>query len=126
MAEQIKRASVFINNNKVAETETAEWSVETNAEQLHAQEGVIGASQGNLMCELRLNGAHPVNKQAGLQSVEDAMNDQTDVVCIYKMGVTTWQCAMRVKQGSYSSDNRSGTAKSSFTLINTENPKKLG
>lgn len=125
MAEQIRRAQLYINNNLVIETETADLSFESNAERAHAQEGVISASQGNVELEIRFNGVTPVAKGPGLQALEDAMVSQTDVTAVYKQGASTYQCACRVKTGSYNSDSRSGMAKASFTLINTENPKKL-
>jgi hypothetical protein len=125
MSEQIRRAQVWVNNNLLVEVETAELNFESNAERAHGQEGVLGAGQGNPEVEIRFSGATIVNKKAGMSAIEDAMVAQEDVTAVYRQGTSTYQMSGRVKTGSYSSDNRSGMPKHNFTIINTENPKKL-
>lgn len=124
MAEEIRRASAYVESMKVAEMESSDYSENTNGERMHAQDGVLGISTGNPEVELRFNVIRPVNPKGALMKMEEVIAGQQYVTLSYKIGTKIISAAYKCTQRSYSSDSRTGTMKGTFTFMNAENPSE--
>lgn len=125
MASKWKRAKLWVNNNLVAEVESTEGTFNANTERAHIQDGVDGASEGNVEIDVRVNIVKYVDQKAGAQAIEDAMFNQTPLTATYLIGSTAFSCDYRVGQGTFNSETKTGTSKASFTLMSASVPQVL-
>lgn len=124
MAEVIKRAVCYANNAKIAECESSDYSENTNGEQQHGQDGVIGISVGNQEVEIRVNIIRTLNPKTGMQIIEDAIRTQSYLDFAYKVGAKMIFAKFKCVSRNYTSDSRTGTLKGNFVFRNGENPRE--
>lgn len=124
-AATIKRAAVYINSAKLAECSDSSFDHNNNSEQMHGQEGVLGATDGNQTVQFQFDTVRPTSLTNAATALEDAMMSQALVSCVYAFGGKQYQVACKVQTAKMSSESKSGTLKGSWTLINAENPKLL-
>ncbi len=119
---EIRRASMYIANNKLAELESSSMNIVTNGEQAHMQDGVGGISIGNPEVELTANTIRPVNPNQALLDLENLILTQGSVTCGYKAGNRFWTATFKVMSYNMTSDSRTGTLKGVVVLRNADNP----
>lgn len=121
----IVRASLYIQSQKIVEVESSDLASKTNAERLHGQEGVLGASKGNREVDIRCNVIPTKQPSGAFDKLADAHRDQTTVQVVYRVGNRNHSMDCVVSEFGANSENRSGVVKGSFSLMNTSDPTEV-
>lgn len=124
MAQDIKRATAFASSKKIAELETSDYSENTNGEQQHGVDGVIGITVGNPEVELTFNVVRPVAPSAGLAEMETAIKTQKTITLAYKIGSDLIYANYKCMSRRYTSESRTGSLKGVFVFRNADNPQQ--
>jgi len=118
----IRRASIYVKTKKVAELESSEITQNSNSEQMHGAEGILGATVGNPEVEIRGNYIRSLKIGEALEAIENAILTGEPILMSYQYGNKQLYAYFVITVVGLSSDARTGTLKGNFTARNAENP----
>jgi hypothetical protein len=122
---KVKRATFFVNNNKIAAAESMDATFTRNGEQMHVQDGVDGISSGNVEAEFNLNTIRWLDLKAGEETLEAAFMSDADLEVDFYMGRNHYMCTAKIQSMKFNSESRTGMAKGAMTLKNASNIKRI-
>ena len=112
MANTIRSASVYFEGKKIAEIESADYTIDSGDEPHHGQEGLYGFSKGQITTKVSTNVIVPVS---GLSTtLESALLQKKQVNIGWAAGGKLHQITMNVMSCNYKSDSKSGSLKGTF------------
>lgn len=117
-----RRASLYIDDQKLAECSTSTLRINTNTERQHAQEGVIAGSDGNTEVDFSFDTIVIEGFPGASKKVIDAINLRKEVQLGYYVAGMLYMCPAKFASGEIKSDNKSGVVTGSWSAINTGNP----
>lgn len=108
----IRAASVYFKSKKIAEIESADYSIDSGDEAHHGAEGLLGFSKGQITTKITANVIVPV---AGTTTtLESALLNKETVNIGWAAGGKLHQVDMNPMNCSYKSDAKTGSLKGSF------------
>ncbi len=122
MAAIIKRAQLFIGDNKIAELQTVNKKGATNGERAHGADGVIGFTTGNPELDFTANTCIPVAPKAGLTALRNAFRTQAYVTMSFVEGSDVITTTCKCVSETVTSEAKNGTLGGEWVLSNAEDP----
>jgi len=122
MAEIIRNASIYVENLKVGNAETAEVDVNSNNELKMGDGAVIGVAQGISTSTVKLTSITPVSGSVGTRKLVRALLDKTPVK-VALASVEGWAYEwdnLWVENSTHASNMAKGDLTGSFTLAGGE------
>jgi hypothetical protein len=108
----IRAAAVYARGKKVAEVESADYTIDSGDEAHHGTEGLLGFSKGQITTKITTNVIIPV---AGMTStLEGALLNKETLTIGWVGGGKMHQIDMNPMTASYKSDSKSGSLKGTF------------
>lgn len=118
----IKRASLYIDGQKLAECSTSEMQINTNDDRQHGQEGVLGGTTGNTEVDFNFDMVIIVGFPGASKKVADAILKHKEVSMGFFHGGRFLSCSAKFKTATYKSDAKGGTLVGSFSAMSTAEP----
>ncbi len=110
----IRSAAVQFKGKKIAEIETADYTISSGNEAQHGSDGLLGFSSGQVSTKIVCNVIVPV---AGLSTtLEDALLRKLTVTIGWIGGGKLHQIDMKVMEANYKSDSKVGSLKGTFNF----------
>ena len=122
----MRRMSLFINSDKIAEAMDVQITITKNGEQQHGSEGVEAMSTGNVEVEIKTNTVRPIKIKSGQKRLLNALINDIDVDARVEVGDVHFFVPVRVMIGDYTSDSKTGALKGAWTMKNSGNPVVIG
>lgn len=112
---KVQAASIYVGGTKAVEIETSEIDVEGGDEQLFADGGAAGFSDGATTTKLNVKGFHP---KGGMRvSLMKKLIAKQDVdVTVALVDGSIWQITMRILSGKSTSTHKNGTQMGDYTM----------
>ena len=108
----IRSAAVTFKGKKIAEIESADYTIDGGDEPQHATDGLLGFSKGQITTKITANVIVPV---AGLSTtLESALLNKQTVTIGWLGGGKLHQIDMNPMTVNYKSDSKSGSLKGTF------------
>jgi hypothetical protein len=110
----IRAASVYFKGKKIAEVESADYTISSGDEAHHGTEGLLGFSKGQITTKMVTNVVVPV---AGLTTtLESALLTKQQVTMGWAAGGKLHQIDMNPMECNYKSDAKTGSLKGTFNF----------
>jgi len=105
---------IYFKGKKIAEIESADYTISSGDEAQHGSDGVLGYSKGQTTTKLVCNVVVPV---AGMSStLEAALLNKETVTMGLAIGGKLHQIDMNPMECNYKSDSKAGTLKGTFNF----------
>lgn len=108
----IRAASVYFKGKKVAEVESADYTIDSGDEAHHATDGGLGFSKGQITTKITTNVVIPVSGMT--TTLESALLTKQQVTIGWAAGGKLHQIDMNPMTVNYKSDAKSGSLKGTF------------
>jgi hypothetical protein len=110
----IRAANVYAKGKKIAEIESADYTISSGDEAQHGTDGLLGYSKGQIMTKMVTNVIVPV---AGMSNtLESALLNKETLTMGWAGGGKLHQVDMNPMECNYKSDSKSGSLKGTFNF----------
>ena len=115
----IKRASLYIDSQKLGECSTSSIDINNNTDRLDGQEGVVGGTDGNQHFDFQFDMIIVQGFPGAESKVIDAVLSQKEVTLAYLFGGKLISCPAKFTRAQIRSESRTGTLSGNFSAQNT-------
>lgn len=116
---QITRASLYVDDGKLAECNTSSLSINNNSDRADGQDGVLAVTDGNQHFDFTFDQIIIDGLPGASKTVIDAILQQKEVQLSFLFGGKLISCPAKFQRGDIKSSNQNGSLMGSFTAINS-------
>lgn len=115
----VKRMSIYVDDEKCAELMNANLRFNTNGERVHAQEGVVAGTDGNMEIDITADLVVLEGWPGASGKAIDAINTRKELRMSGYVGGKLWEFPAKCVSGEIKSENKTGMVSASLAFQNT-------